>query len=241
MSILKADKVTKDFGGLRALHDINVDVEKGDILAIIGPNGAGKTTFFNIISGIYPPTSGKIIFKNRDISGLRPHKICRMGISRTYQLVRTFNDITVLENVLIGKLYGKDYTDDLVVAKKDALSIVEFVGLAEKAESVVKSLTLADRRKLEIGRAIANSPEVMLLDEVVAGLTPTETLKAMELIQKISKELGITILLVEHVIKAVMGLSNRVVVLDYGEKICEGKPEEIVKDSKVIKAYLGTD
>jgi branched-chain amino acid transport system ATP-binding protein len=237
--MLEGDNVTKYFGGLAALKDVSFTVRDKEIVGLIGPNGAGKTTLFNVISGVYKPTSGVIKFKGRKISGKKQEEICKLGISRTYQVPRPFLEMSCLENVMVGALFGKDRGIALDEAREEALQHLEFVGLADKKEVLLKNITITDRKKLEIARALATKPEIVLLDEVVAGLNPTETLEAMKLIRRIRDELGITIFWIEHVIKAVMGVAERIIVLNYGEVIAEGSPEEVVNDAKVISAYLG--
>jgi len=237
--ILEGKKVTKYFGGLAAVKNVDFHLKKGEILGLIGPNGAGKTTLFNCICGIYKPTSGSVILKGEDITGLKPHQICTKGIGRTFQVVMPFTNMTALENVMVSVFAGKSGIKDMEEARREATKWLEFVGIAEKKDFLARSLTLADRKALEMARALATWPEMLLLDEVVAGLNPTETAETMERINKVRDELGITILMVEHVMKAVMGVSERIMVLHHGEKIVEGTPREIAEDKKVIEAYLG--
>jgi len=236
--LLKGESITKKFGGLLVLKDVNFEVYRGEILGLIGPNGAGKTTLFNIISGLFPPTSGKIIFEGRDITGLKQHQICKLGIARTFQLIRPFNDMSVLENVMSGALFGRDGTVDMEKARERALSVLEFVGL-KKRDVPAKSLTLHEKKMLEIARALATNPKVLLIDEVMAGLNATEMEDTMKLIRKIRDELGVTVIWIEHVMRAVMSLAERIIVLAYGVVIAEGKPEEVANDQAVIEAYLG--
>jgi len=239
MSLLEGFQVSKNFGGLKALYDVDFAVEQGEIVGLIGANGAGKTTLFNVISGVYGPSSGHIRFKGENITRLKPHQICQKGLGRTFQVVKPFLNMTVLRNVSVGKLFGRDRLRHRKDAERDAQQILEFVGLSEKADIPAKELTLAHRKRLEIARALATNPELLLLDEVLAGLTPTETDEAMVLIREIRESLGVTVLMVEHVMKAVIGVSGRIFVLHYGEKIAEGTPQEIAENPTVIEAYLG--
>ncbi|MDR5694033.1 MAG: ABC transporter ATP-binding protein [Armatimonadota bacterium] len=238
--ILEGKGVTKYFGGLAAVHNVDFYVHEGEIFGLIGPNGAGKTTLFRIIAGIYAPTSGQIFFRGKEITGRKPYEICRMGITTTHQVVRPFLDMTVLENVLVGAAFGRGWvTGATRDVRKEAMRVLEFTGLAPKANVLAKNLTLPDRKRLEIARALATRPVVLLLDEVIAGLNPTETLQTMQLIREIRNK-GITIVMVEHVMQAVMGVSDRIMVLNYGEKIAEGSPQEVATNPQVIAAYLGT-
>jgi len=236
--LLKGESITKKFGGLLVLKDVNFEVYRGEILGLIGPNGAGKTTLFNIISGLFPPTSGKIIFEGRDITGLKQHQICKLGIARTFQLIRPFNNMSVLENVMSGALFGRDGTVSMEKARERALFVLDFVGL-KKRDAPAKSLTLHEKKMLEIARALATNPKVLLIDEVMAGLNATEVEDTMKLIRKIRDELGVTVIWIEHVMRAVMSLAERIIVLAYGVVIAEGKPEEVANDQAVIEAYLG--
>lgn len=233
--------ITKTFGGVMALEGVEFAVREGEIAGLIGANGAGKTTLFSVITGFHAPTAGKIRFKGQDITGRRPYDICRKGLVRTFQVVRPFPRMTVLKNVAIGKLFGKQCLHDQKRAEHEAYEILEFVGLAHKAGLPASGLTIADRKRLEVARAIAADPELLLLDEVLAGLTPAETDEAMNLVREINQRLGITIFMVEHVMKAVVGLCDRVMALHYGCKIAEGTPREIAGNPQVIEAYLGED
>lgn len=239
MRILEGEGVRKHFGGLAAVTHVDFHIDQGKILGLIGPNGAGKTTLFNLISGSLLPTSGVIRFKGENITGLRPHKICKRGMARTFQLVKLFGNMTVLENVLLGSLFGTSMVMRESNAKRESLELLEFVGLSAMEGVLARDLTMANQKRLEVARALATKPELLLLDEVMAGLTPTEVGSAIELIRKIGNR-GITVFMIEHVMKAIMTVSDRIIVLHHGEKIAEGIPEEIATNPKVIEIYLGT-
>ena len=221
-----------------AVNFVTMEVVEGEILGLIGPNGAGKTTLFNLITGVHPPTQGRIFFNDKDITSAPPHSRCWMGITRTFQLVRPFPHLTVLENATIGRVYGRNSVRIKSRAESEALEILAKVGLADRASEKAKSLTLVDRKRLELARALATKPRLLLLDELLAGLNPSEVLASMELIQSI-RDTGITIIMVEHLVKAVFGIADRVVVLNAGDLIAEGTPNVVARDQKVIDAYLG--
>lgn len=234
---LEVEGITKHFEGLSVLEDVDFGLSKEEIVGLIGPNGAGKTTLFNIITGIYTPNSGRIWFGGKDLVGLKPHQICRRGIARTFQLVRIFPSMTVLENVLVGAIYGK--VDMKRRALDQALECLKLLSLLEKKDTITAHLTYSDKRLLEIARALAAEPGVALLDEPLAGLNPSETAKITTLIQELREKKGITILWIEHKMDAILNTCDRIVVLDYGKKIAEGKPKDIVNNEEVVEAYLG--
>jgi branched-chain amino acid transport system ATP-binding protein len=235
MSLLVVEGVSKAFGGLRAVQGVNFRLAEGELLALIGPNGAGKTTLFHILSGFLAPDAGSIQYDGRPLAGLRPHDICQRGMVRTFQITRPFQRLSVLENVLVGALERVAHRRQAVAIAEEVLALT---GLADKADQMGHSLTLSDRKRLELARALATGPRVLLLDEVMSGLNPTETTRLIGLIRTIHGR-GITILLIEHIMRAVMALAQRILVLNYGELIAEGAPEAVVRNSKVIEAYLG--
>ncbi len=235
--ILQVNGISKRFGGLLALSKVTFDLPKGQILGLIGPNGAGKTTLFNAINGVYPPDSGKIIFLGEDVTGKKPYHLAHMGLARTHQIVRPLNELTVRENVMVGACFGRE-GNALKAAAEIAGEVLEFVGLGERASQLAGNLNVAQKKRLEMARALASRPHLLLLDEVLAGLNPAEIASMVETIRKIRAQ-GITIIMIEHVMHAVMNVSDRILVLDYGQQIAEGSPEEIVNNERVIEAYLG--
>ncbi len=235
MALFEVQGLTKTFGGLMANRDVNMHVEEGEILGLIGPNGAGKTTFFNCVTGFYPPTSGQVRFQNQDITGWSPERVCQMGIARTFQIVRVLRDLTVLENVMIGAFLRHPRTAD---ARRKALQILEMTDLIDRKDQIARNLTIAGKKRLELARALATEPTLLFLDEAMAGLNPSEIHAAVSIVRQL-REQGITIVMVEHVMKVVMPLTDRIVVLDSGMVIADDIPEKIATNERVIEAYLG--
>ena len=236
--ILQVERVSKSFRGLRAVKDASFELAEGQVNALIGPNGAGKTTIFNLIAGVYAPDSGSIRFQGRQINGLRPDEVCAAGIGRTFQIVKPFAGLTVLDNVVVGALLREK---SVAAARSLAVSITEKLGLAAKRDLPASSLTLPDRKRLEVARALATRPRLLLLDEVMAGLRPTETDQMVEVFRDLNRADGLTILLIEHVMRAVMALAKHIGVLHHGEVIARGTPEQVVRDPAVLECYLGEE
>ena len=239
-AILEGERLTKYFGGLPALKDVSFSVERGEILGLIGPNGAGKSTLLNLINGIFGPSEGRVLFKGRDLVRLMPHEIAQRGIARVLQTPRSFASMSVRENVAIGSAFGGRDRRDRGSADRDGIEyFLDLAGLLEKKDLPVDGLTLQEKRMLELARALAMKPELLLLDEAMSGLNPSEMERAMKLIRRIRDELGLTIIWVEHVMKAIMGVAERVLVLNFGQLIAVGTPPEVARDQEVIDAYLG--
>jgi branched-chain amino acid transport system ATP-binding protein len=237
MKILQFNHVTKAFGGLKAIADVSFSIDQGEIVGLIGPNGAGKTTIFNLASGFTPPTSGNIFFKEHRINRLPSDQICKLGLCRTFQVVKPFGDMNALDNIMVGSLL---HTANIEKAQEEAMEILSALGLTGVKDQMGKNLTIADRKRLEIARALATRPSLILLDEVMAGLTSVETMEVVEMIRQIRGK-NITVLLIEHIMQAVMSLSDRIIVIHHGQKISEGDPKTVANDEQVIKAYLGEE
>ena len=240
MTLLETNNLSKHFGGLPAVDQVDFTIEKGEILGLIGPNGAGKTTLVNIITGVHPVTTGRVIFNGDDITNYKPPNVVKRGIARTFQIVQPFPGMTVRENVAIGSLFGKDsHLRDMKTAFHEADRWIEYIYLNQYTNAEVNEINISDRKRMDLAKTLAMDPELLMLDEVMAGLNTKDIEELMVLIQKINRELGKTLLVIEHVMKAVMGISHRIMVLHHGQKIAEDNPQNIVRDESVIKAYLG--
>ncbi|WP_035068243.1 ABC transporter ATP-binding protein [Nitratidesulfovibrio termitidis] len=235
MSLLQVQEVTMRFGGLIAVNDLSLEIGRGQILGLIGPNGAGKSTAFNCVAGLYKPTEGHILFDGEDVTGQKPWDLCKKGLARTFQIVKPFQSMTVLDNVTVGAFAVTDRRDE---ARDKAMEVLRLLGMGSKSNALPGSLTIADRKRLEIARALATDPKLLLLDEVMAGLRPTEVDEMIDIIRAL-RERGMTIFVIEHIMRAIMALSDEIVVIHFGQKICRGKPEQVARDENVIKAYLG--
>jgi branched-chain amino acid transport system ATP-binding protein len=238
MKLLEIRNVSKAFGGVHAVNRVSFNLNQGEVLGLIGPNGAGKSTLFNLITGIFKPETGRIRFNKKDITGIAPYKICQSGIARTFQLVKPFSRLTSLENVMVGRAYGSQPARNIKQSRIESEQILVLTGLEDKQVRVAGMLSLMDRKRLEIARALATRPQLLLLDEMMAGLNPAELDNAIQLIRAI-RNTGISLIVVEHVMKVIMGISDRVMVLKVGEKIADGTPHEVASDRQVIEAYLG--
>jgi len=236
-SLLEVRGVSKRFGGLLAVSDVSFSLEEGQILGLIGPNGAGKTTLFNVVNGVYKADGGTISFLGKDITGSSPDKVVHLGLARTHQIVKPLNDLTLLDNVTVGACFGREYLD-LKAARAVALEVLQLVGLADRAGMIARSLTIAGKKRLEVARALAAKPKLLLLDEVLAGLNPTEIALMIDLVKKI-RDGGVSVFMIEHLMQAIMSLSDRIVVLNLGRKLAEGRPDEVVHNPDVVEAYLG--
>jgi branched-chain amino acid transport system ATP-binding protein len=237
VAYFRVENLIKKFGGLTAVNEVTFDVEKGEIFGLIGPNGSGKTTTFNMISGVYPPTSGKVFYRDREIQGMKSHKICHLGVGRTFQVVKPLGRMTVLDNVIAASF---SRMNSMREARSHALKTLEFCGLSPVRDVLAKSLPIAGRKRLEIARAMATRPDLLLLDETAAGLNPSELVEAIDLIKKI-RESGTTIIIIEHIMHVIMTISDRIHAINFGTTIAEGTPKEVASNQAVIEAYLGTD
>ncbi len=237
-AILEVTGLGKHFGGVKAVNDVSFQIEAGEIFGLIGPNGAGKTTLFNLVNGVIKPDSGRVMFNGHDITGKEPYDVVRLGLARTHQIVKPLKDMTVVENVTVGACFGAD-NQSLAQARETAQGILGAVGLEERADTRAGELNIAGKKRLEIARALAANPRLLLLDETLSGLNPSEVEHMLEVIRRIREERGIAILVIEHLMQVIMQLSDRIMVLSFGQKLAEGKPEEIAHNPTVIEAYLG--
>lgn len=239
MTYLRVERLCKSFGGLTAVHNVDFEVGEGETVGLIGPNGSGKTTTLNLLTGFLRPDSGSIVFRGQSVAAIPRHQVCRKGVVRTFQIIKPFLDFTVLRNVMVGRAYGQEPARNMKLAAEEAREVLAVVGLLGKVDHLARDLRLMERKRLELARALAARPQLLLLDELMAGLNHSETEEAMQLIRKIKSELKLTVLIVEHIVKAIVGLSDRILVLNMGEKIAEGPPGEIIHDPRVIDVYLG--
>jgi len=240
-NMLEVKGVTKRFGGLVALNKVSLEVKEHELLGLIGPNGSGKTTLFNVITGYYKPEEGRIYYKGQDITGLRPHRIVKMGIARTFQIPKPFGRLTVLGNVMSAAMYGREAVASRGKAESIAMEWLRYVGLDKKANIEAKALNIVERKLMELARALSTGPDLLLLDELVAGLNPSEMMDVVKLVRRLVDEKGLTIIMIEHRLKELFELARRVIALSYGEKVAEGTPEEVIENEKVKEAYLGSE
>lgn len=238
MPLLMVEGLSKSFGGLMAVQHLDFEVEQGEIIGLIGPNGSGKTTTLNLLTGFLKPDKGKVLLGEKNVTGLPRYKMCQLGVARTFQLIKPFLEFSALQNVMVGRVYGQNPTSNLKIAAKESREILEKVKLGSKADMLAKDLTLMQRKRLELARALAAKPQLLLLDELMAGLNQAEAEEAMQLVRQI-RDTNITIIIVEHIVKAICGVSDRIIVLNMGQKIAEGSPDDIVSNPDVIQVYLG--
>lgn len=236
--MLKIRELNKNFGGLMAIKNLNLDLEKGQLLGVIGPNGAGKTTLLNLVTGYLTPTSGTVSLENQNITGLKPFEICHLGVARTFQVVQPFTEMTVMENVVTGALFSNKKSISIETARKRCIDPLRKVGLLEKQDQLAGALTLGEKKKLELARALATNPNLLFLDEVMAGLTRGEVEEMMDVLTEVSRS-GVTILMIEHLVHVILALADRVFVLDFGEELFQGSPDEVMSHPEVIESYLG--
>jgi branched-chain amino acid transport system ATP-binding protein len=236
-ALLDVSDLSKNFGGLRAVASVAFSLRRGEILGLIGPNGAGKSTVFNLINGVFPPSEGKVVFDGKDITGLPPYEVVRRGIARTHQIVKPLNDMTIRDNCTVGACFGRENLS-LRQAREVADEVVEFLGLADRRDLLAAHLTIAGKKRLEVARALCARPMLLLFDEVLAGLNPFEVDQMIDIVRQI-RDRGVSILIIEHLMQAIMSLSDRIVVLNFGEKLAEGRPQEVANDPVVVEAYLG--